>query len=785
MDPDDLESLIDLEWLAAEGQVSKGYRQARQEHGKCKSPRIPRRAAAAGTEEAAPAVRPTLSRTRASSSMSSWSSTDDTSSDAAAKLQRRIDELERQIAAAEVGVSDAERRAAQRKWVKERQAQREARGAEPRTSANYDSSPEPLAGVVFAPDLAADAADTSTSDDEAAGAPVPTAAASFLSGLAIVVANLASTHFDDAALTPLAEPSPSDASETSSLASPGEGWPTALHLASAAQPLWRALSRSEWKQRAAATVRLQRTQRGRAARASTRELALARQQLVSEFLQAHPQWQRKASASDLQALVLPRLDTGAPLGRGAFGCVYQPRPVWHFPRSGIAVKACSLRNREAASSAALEAALLRKVAGAVGTHPNVVTLHGSFLVGEHARLAFDLATRGDLYEHLWRRRGVLPRSTALDLAAQLAAGLAHLHSADVAHRDLKLSNALLFDCGKPCTSGCCASVIGGGGSSSGSSSSAAGARGVGAGRGVGSALVVKIADLGLGVHASSLTPLPVLDGSAQPPRAPEAAAAPSSVSSLAASPSAASLTAAELAELRGARRGVSRELCGSATTMAPEVLQEKWYCPFRADAWSLGTCLLALLAPREFDEFDFERIPFYPFTRADVEYDEEYDAFASPPPPPPPPRPPTAAAASLPPPGLFQMRTPPPPGLAPALVKPPAAAGKAPGLTAPPGLPTPSSPNSVPPGLRRRSREGSPATTAGGSVPASGGGVVGLVERRADWYGLALPEPPLPPTIVRLLDSLLTLCADARLPVADAVRQLREAHAKELAGFQC
>ena len=52
----------------------------------------------------------------------------------------------------------------------------------------------------------------------------------------------------------------------------------------------------------------------------------------------------------------------------------------------------------------------------------------------------------------------------------------------------------------------------------------------------------------------------------------------------------------ELLPLRTAVRGVSCEPVGSLTTMAPEVLAGRWYCPYRADAWSLGVCLFAMVS---------------------------------------------------------------------------------------------------------------------------------------------------------------------------------------------
>ena len=95
-------------------------------------------------------------------------------------------------------------------------------------------------------------------------------------------------------------------------------------------------------------------------------------QAVADFLQIHPRWQRTPSAGDLQALVLPQLASGSRLGIGAFGCVYQPRAAWHFPRSGIAVKAVPLDSKEAASGAALEAELLTRVVPDLGCEPSGV-----------------------------------------------------------------------------------------------------------------------------------------------------------------------------------------------------------------------------------------------------------------------------------------------------------------------------------------------------------------------------------------------------------------------------
>ena len=65
--------------------------------------------------------------------------------------------------------------------------------------------------------------------------------------------------------------------------------------------------------------------------------------------------------------------------------------MWHFPTSGVAVKAASLRSGEAASALALEAELLHKA----GPHRHVVGLHSTFL-GARQRASASSAPKGFL-----------------------------------------------------------------------------------------------------------------------------------------------------------------------------------------------------------------------------------------------------------------------------------------------------------------------------------------------------------------------------------------------------
>ena len=675
------EQRIDYEWLAAESfRVAhcKGSRPAQPKH----SP-LRRNSAARSPAQAKHSA---LSRNSAARSLQlktsivnrgvqgddrrSWcarADAEDGSSPqprSAVRLQKSIEDLERKIALATMDLTCAERKVAQRKLSIHRQVQSARKmGWSPTTPPTPPMTrmDAPSPGQVPRMDLPSPGQPRACSD-----VPHDATTAAYddptMAGLAIVVSTLAST--------------PTAASPSSP--APARPFDTLL-LGSVSRQLRSSFLGCEWKRKVDAAVHLQRVQRGHAARLDTSERAKAQADLVKDFLQTHGahDWQRTPSSSDLQALVLPQLVMGSRLAAGSHGCVYQPKkPVWHFPKGGIAVKAASLQSTEASRGLALEASLLRRVVEALGPHPNVVGLHSTFLADGHARLALDLAL-GDLHDHMWRRRGHMPQLEALDFARQLACGLRHLHRAGVAHRDLKLGNALL------CPSG------------------------------IGDGIVVKLADLGLGVHSSQLESL---------------ASVPSELRH----------------ELRGALLGVTHEQVGTETTMAPEVVAGQWYCPYTADAWSLGICILALLAPRDVDEYEFDRTPFYPFLVADPDVDPEYAmyeyaTFR------------VSRARGRSPPSATGTGLPLPPGLAPGF-------GPAPPTTTmrPPGLPA-----------------AAPTRLENGAAAAARSPTARLIERRAIEDGHAMPAPPLAPELLQLMDGLLTPAAGFRMSVADAARRLR------------
>jgi tetratricopeptide (TPR) repeat protein len=129
------------------------------------------------------------------------------------------------------------------------------------------------------------------------------------------------------------------------------------------------------------------------------------------------------------------------IGRGGFGVVYEARDR----ELGRAVAFKAIRAGKG-SPALREERLLREAEAAARlSHPNLVTLHdvghgpaGPFLVLELLQ-GRTLADRLD--------QGPIPLAEALEVAVQVARGLAYAHAHGVFHRDLKPANVFLCDGG--------------------------------------------------------------------------------------------------------------------------------------------------------------------------------------------------------------------------------------------------------------------------------------------------------------------------------------------------
>jgi len=131
----------------------------------------------------------------------------------------------------------------------------------------------------------------------------------------------------------------------------------------------------------------------------------------------------------------------APLGAGGMGEVYRAQDV--RLRRSVAIKILPAEfsadtdrlirfEREARSASALN-------------HPNIVTIYELGQDGSTHYIAMELVEGKTLRELL--RAGPLPIRKAIDIAAQIAEGLAKAHEAGIAHRDLKPENLMVSDDG--------------------------------------------------------------------------------------------------------------------------------------------------------------------------------------------------------------------------------------------------------------------------------------------------------------------------------------------------
>ncbi len=131
----------------------------------------------------------------------------------------------------------------------------------------------------------------------------------------------------------------------------------------------------------------------------------------------------------------------AAIGAGGMGEVYRARDT-RLERS-VAIKilpAAFSADRERLQRFEREARLASAL-----NHPNIVTIHELGQDGSTHYIAMELVNGKTLAELL--AAGALPIRTAIELAAQVAEGLAKAHEAGIAHRDLKPGNVMVSDDG--------------------------------------------------------------------------------------------------------------------------------------------------------------------------------------------------------------------------------------------------------------------------------------------------------------------------------------------------
>ncbi|MBI1874126.1 MAG: serine/threonine protein kinase, partial [Acidobacteria bacterium] len=138
------------------------------------------------------------------------------------------------------------------------------------------------------------------------------------------------------------------------------------------------------------------------------------------------------------AILAGRYRVVGPLGRGGMGDVYRADDL--KLGQSVALKfltARMARDREWLARFHNEVKIARQV-----SHPNVCRVHDIGEVDGEPFLSMEYVDGEDLAS-LLRRIGRLPSDKAVEIARQLAAGLAAAHHNGVLHRDLKPANVMI------------------------------------------------------------------------------------------------------------------------------------------------------------------------------------------------------------------------------------------------------------------------------------------------------------------------------------------------------
>lgn len=132
------------------------------------------------------------------------------------------------------------------------------------------------------------------------------------------------------------------------------------------------------------------------------------------------------------------------LGRGAMGVVYLAED--ESLQRQVAIKTLLLPGDEQERSAH-EARFLQEAKAAGGlNHPNVITIHDLGREGDSLYIAMELLEGTELRDRM--AQGMLPLDEALDIAGQVASGLAAAHARGVVHRDVKPGNIIVLPGGR-------------------------------------------------------------------------------------------------------------------------------------------------------------------------------------------------------------------------------------------------------------------------------------------------------------------------------------------------
>jgi len=146
---------------------------------------------------------------------------------------------------------------------------------------------------------------------------------------------------------------------------------------------------------------------------------------------------------DPQEVILHRI-----IGEGTFGRVWSAK----WGSSSVAVKEFVFAQAAVAGRSRQQQAIVEEIIGEAGMmailrHPNVLQLFGCSLTAQAIWIVSELCSLGSLRQVLDDRERTLPLVTRLNLALQVAEGMAYLHSQDppIIHRDLKSHNIFVHE----------------------------------------------------------------------------------------------------------------------------------------------------------------------------------------------------------------------------------------------------------------------------------------------------------------------------------------------------
>lgn len=148
-----------------------------------------------------------------------------------------------------------------------------------------------------------------------------------------------------------------------------------------------------------------------------------------------PSVPRRGPKSDEEFYIdVSEIDMGVEIGKGAYGKVYKGK----FRGRVVAIKTIAVKDDKELVLIRREISLLREC-----DHSNIVELIGVSKRDEELLLVTEFVDRGELYKVLLDESIEIDWPLRLKVAQDVASGLAHVHSKNLIHRDIKSENLLV------------------------------------------------------------------------------------------------------------------------------------------------------------------------------------------------------------------------------------------------------------------------------------------------------------------------------------------------------